>query len=153
MGGKCKNWQTEESQKMFCYLSAYYVNFIFGFVPVICLGIIYFINLKIRKKQHIAIYFHLLYVGKLFLGMGSHIKKLILTFKTNFSCIAVLKLYTLKTEMLRHCSKWTDWYNICYQKPVGFPPFFSGHAGLYCLASCFKIQMEIKRSQKSLLSE
>jgi len=28
---------------------------------------------KIRKKQHIAIYLHLLYAGKVFLGTGSHI--------------------------------------------------------------------------------
>lgn len=52
MGEKCKNWQIEGSQKMFCFLSAYYVNFIFGFVLVVCLEKIYFINKKkiIRKN-------------------------------------------------------------------------------------------------------
>lgn len=45
MGEKYKNWQIEGSWKMFCFfLSAYYVNFIFGFVLVVCLGKIYFIN-------------------------------------------------------------------------------------------------------------
>lgn len=47
MGEKYKNWQIEGLWKMFCFLSAYYVNIILDFVLVVCLGKIYFINKKI----------------------------------------------------------------------------------------------------------
>lgn len=52
------------------FLSAYYVDFIFGSVLVVCLGNKYFINADNQKKQHTEIYIHPLYTGT-FLWIGS----------------------------------------------------------------------------------
>lgn len=53
MGEEYKNWQIEGLWKMFCFLSAYYVNIILDFVLVVCLGKIYFINKKNSILQYI----------------------------------------------------------------------------------------------------